>query len=234
MTTPDLDRRLDTFLADGPARAPERPIEAALAHARAHPRRRDPFRALRRDPMGRPWFGGSPVVRGLVLVTVLGALLVASVALAAVGGLFDRPAVVVPEPSPTPSPVVTPSPTPRRLIVDLEEVAGADATIEILDPDGLVASARSGTPADGGSVADGEVRVQGADGDAFTLVLTWTDLPCTTEHVLEVADDGRSLTIVEPVCEGDATVRDLVLHVTFSAPIDPATVEARTRPATQP
>jgi hypothetical protein len=234
MTTPDFDRRLDAFLDDGPARAPERTIEAALAHARAHPRRRDPLRAVRRDPMGTPWFGGSPVARGLVLVAVLGALLATSVAVAAIGGLFDRPAIVAPEPTPTtePTPSAPPSST-AAIAVDLEERYGSDATIEVEDRSGGLASARSGRPADGGSVAAG-VDVAVAADDPLTLVLTWTDLPCTTEHTLVIEEDGRTMTLTRPVCEGDTFPRDLQLELTFGEPVDPATIEVRSVAATQP
>ena len=231
--TPDLDRRLDAFLADGPDRSPDRPVDAALAHARAHPRRRDPLRALRRDPMATPWLGGSPVARGLVLAAALAALLVASVAVAAVGGLLDRPAVVVPEPTPSPEATPTPQPTPASLVIDLEERYGADATIDITDASGRLASARSGSPADGGSVAEG-VDVAGADGDPFTLVLTWTGLPCTTGHTLDIEEDGRTMTLTLPVCGGDAVPRDLQLHLTFDAPVEPSDVEITSVPATQP
>ena len=53
MNTHDLDRRLSDWIQDGPTGAPEHSIAAALGHARANPRRRDPLAVLRRDPMGR-------------------------------------------------------------------------------------------------------------------------------------------------------------------------------------
>ena len=124
MTTHDFDRRLGDWLQDGPTGAPEHSIAAALGHARANPRRRDPLAVLRRDPMGSS--GGSGLgLRALTVLLALGLLLVAGLAVASIGGLFDPRPVVVPPVSPTsspslpvspslpmaPSPQVTPSPS---------------------------------------------------------------------------------------------------------------------------
>ena len=93
MTSPnDFDRRLGAWLDEGPGHAPERTIDAALAHARAHPRRRDPLAVLRRDPMSGNGFAGA--LRPLPLVAVLGLILVAALGVATVGGFFRQPAVV--------------------------------------------------------------------------------------------------------------------------------------------
>ena len=95
MTSPnDFDRRLGAWLDEGPAHAPDRTIDAALAHARAHPRRRDPLAVLRRDPMSGGGFAGA--LRPLPLVAVLGLILVAAIGVATVGGFFSRPSVVPP------------------------------------------------------------------------------------------------------------------------------------------
>ena len=95
MTTPtEQDRRIAAWFQDTQGRLPERTIEAALAHARTHPRRRDPFAALRRDPMGSGGFGLGRLTQPLPLVAAVGLLLAAAFAGAAVGGWFDRdPAV---------------------------------------------------------------------------------------------------------------------------------------------
>jgi len=111
MNANDLDRRLSDWLGDGPTSAPERSIAAALDHALAHPRRRDPLAVLRRDPMGSS--GGSGFgLRALAVVVALGLLLVAALALASVGGLFDQRPVVVPPVNPTSEPSVPVSPSP--------------------------------------------------------------------------------------------------------------------------
>ena len=104
----DIDRRVADYLADGPSRASERSIAAALGHARSHPRRRDPLAALRRDPMGSSRFGGGAGLRTLPLVAALGLLLVGALAIAAIGGVFDQRPVVVAAAAPSASAVAEP------------------------------------------------------------------------------------------------------------------------------
>lgn len=245
----DVERRLAAFLGDDTAfvRAPERAIEGAMAHARAHPRRRDVLAAVRPDPMDG-WLrvlglGGPGSALGvgrtaprLVLVASLGLLLVAALAVASVGGFLDRPSVVPPDGSPSPLPSVVPSPSvapsvapsptaPPTLQVDLTELYGSDAAVEITDASGTLVSAVSGTPQEGGSTDGTSVVVtQGASPE--TLVLTWTGLPCTTGHTLTIAADGRSMAMTQPACDGDTIPRDLVLELTFADPVDAVDVVA--------
>jgi hypothetical protein len=136
------------------------------------------------------------------------------------------PSVVVPVPTSTPSPVVAPSaaPTPRTVVVDLAEVVGADASIEIVDRSTTLVSAGSGQPADGGSVASGTVRVEADPVDPTQLVLTWTGSPCDTTHHLDIDSDGTTMRLTRPACEGDAIPRDLVLALGFDHAADPAGV----------
>ena len=49
----DLDRMLASYLEEGPRRAPDRAVDAALTFANAHPRRRDPLLFLKPDVMAR-------------------------------------------------------------------------------------------------------------------------------------------------------------------------------------
>lgn len=212
----ELARRLTTFLDEGPTRAPDRATDEAVAHAQAHPRRPDPLRALRRDPMGTPWFGSTGTFRPALLAAALGLLLIAGFAAAAVGGWFDRaPSVVVPTPSVEPSPSL-PALTIR---VDLEEVVGANAEIEVTDESGLLVEAVSGTPADGGSVGTGLVDVRNDAADPTRLILTWTGTPCDALHQLVIEADGRTFNMFRDACEGDAIPRDLVLELAFSEAI---------------
>jgi hypothetical protein len=166
----DLDRRLADLFADGPSSAPERTVVFALDHAAAHPRRRDVLRAIRRDPMRSPAFGGS--MRVLPLAAALGLLVILALGAAFVGGAVDRTPVVVPppvvSPSPAPTPTSTPtgpaipaaSPSPSVTVVhvDLIEHVGQDASIDIGDGSGDLVSAASGDPGDGGSVEEGKSR----------------------------------------------------------------------------
>jgi hypothetical protein len=230
MTSNDFDRRLTDFLADGPSRAPDRTVVFALHHAAAHPRRRDPLAALRRDPMRSAPVGGS--MRMLPLVAAVGLVLVAALAVATVGGLFGGPSPVPPL-TPTASPSVAPTATPSGppvpaaspsvLHVDLIEHVGNDASIDITDRSGTLLRAGSGEPADGGSVEEGTIRVVADPVDPTTLVLTWTGTPCDTTHTMDIAPD-RTITITRPPCSGDAIPADHVLILTFRTPVDPASV----------
>lgn len=232
----DLDRRVRPALEDGPSRAPARSIEAALTHARAHPRRRDPLAFLRKDPMNTHASRFAAGFQPLPLVAILALVTAGGLAIVAAGGfLDDRPAVVPPvaTPSPTPSAPASPapsaSPSPVVISVDLIENVGADATIDITDQSGRLLGARSGDPGDGASVPFGTVAATGSAGDPATVVLTWSGLPCDTTHQLTIDPDGLSMRIERPACQGDAMGVDHVLRLTFDRPVDPATVNATVR-----
>ena len=230
MTIPtEQDRRIAAWFQDAPARVPERTIEAALAHARAHPRRRDPLAALRRDPMGSGGFGLGRMVQPLPLVAAVGLLLAAAFVGASVGGWFDRgPAVVPPVVSPSPSvaaPSDTPTvaPSPETVRVDLIEHAGADAFIDVTDESFTMTGAVSGDPGDGVDVSDQEVQVENDPDDPATIVLTWGGLPCDTGHDLTIEPDGRTMTLTRAACGGDTPGGfGHILHLTFDAPVPAA------------
>jgi hypothetical protein len=242
----DLDRLLDAALLDGPSRAPERPIDAALAHARAHPRRRDPLAIIRKDPMNARSSWLAVALQPLPLVAVLALVLVAGLAVATAGGFIDHRSVVVP-PAATPSPAASPIPSapaspspapsvvpsapasPAIISVDLIEHTGANATIDITDLSGHLVKAESGDPGFNASVPDGTVAVTGLAANPATVVLTWGGSPCDTTHQLTIDPDGLSMTIERPVCQGDALAVDHVLQLTFDRPVDPATVHATIR-----
>ncbi len=223
----DIDRRIAAWLEDGPSRAPERSIDSALAHAHAHPRRRDPLAFIRKDPMNAQTSPIQAAIRPLALVAVLALVLAAAFAVATVGGLFDgRPAVVPPVATPSPTATAAPSaapsasPTPVVLRVDLIEHVGANATIDITDLSGTLVSAVSGDPGDGASVPDGAVEAASPVGDPASVVLTWSGTPCDTTHQLTIEPDGLRMTIVRPACQGDAIGVDHVLKLTFDHPVE--------------
>ena len=240
--TQDLDPRLSDWLADGPSRAPDRTIGAAVDHARTHPRRRDPFAFVRTDPMGsnRSISGFHP----LPLVAALGLLVAAALTVATVGGFFNARLVIQPLPlpsaspssapsaSPTASPTTTPSATPTgpalplTFRVDLTVAAGNPTSVVIFDDSGTLLRAASGTPGDGGSVEDGTVQVVADPTDPNTLVLTWTGSPCDTTHEMNVSQDARTIAISRPACSGDSLPLDRVLRLTFDRPVPAASVTA--------
>jgi hypothetical protein len=227
--TNEQDRRIAAWFEDVPSRVPERTIEAALAHARTHPRRRDPFAALRRDPMGIGGFGLGRMAQPLPLVAALGLLLAAAFAGAVVGGWFDRNPSVLPPSSPAPSasPAPSVSPTPRTIRVDLIEHVGQDAFIVITDESITLADAVSGDPGDGVNVAPDQVQVENAPGDPATIVLTWAGGTCDTSHELTIEPDGRTVLLTRPACQGDSLGGvGHVLHLTFDAPVPAGEVDA--------
>jgi len=236
----DLDRRLDDWLQDGPGRAPERSIAAALEHAATHPRRRDPLAVLRRDPMGADGFGFGVAPRLGAMVAALGLLLVAALAVATVGGLWPRqPAVVPPLPSTSPTPSVAPSPTaspttapspvpsasPATSRVDLVDDIGGHAFVEITDQSGTLVTARAGQPSEAGP-ASGDIGASNLAGDPKSIVLSWVGCPSDTPHVLTIAADGRTMTLDQPVCQGDTLGVDRVLVLTFDGPVPAGNVTA--------
>jgi hypothetical protein len=232
MNANDLDLRLSDWLADGPTSAPEPSIAAALDHARAHGRRRDPLAVLRRDPMGSSGgIGFGP--RALPIVVALGLLLVAALAVASVGGLFDQRLVVVPPvqiPSPSSAPTASPgaspsapSPSPVVMSVELVGFGGrALSTIEVVDASGTLVGTRTGQPAEDPSYSSPDVRNDPAD--PATVVLTWIGILDDTDRRLTIAPDGRTMTLDKlPGC-GDLLPVNRVLALTFSSPVPAAEV----------
>ena len=218
----ETDRRIGAWFTDETVRVPERTIDAVLAHARAHPRRRDPLATLRRDPMARGPFSGG-LFAPVPLLAVVGLILVAALGGAVAGGFFERPGPApLPSPTPTSSPSASPSPSPSpgTFRVDLVEVAGDDATIDVTDRSGTVVAAESGRPADGGSVGGSGIIAANDPADPTVIVLTWTGTPCDTIHRLDIEPDGRTMTLSRIPCEGDATPRDLQLRLRYGDAVD--------------
>jgi hypothetical protein len=107
-------------------------------------------------------------MRALAMVAALGLLLVA--AFAAAAGWLVRPDAERRRPRAVGGSLVGGSLPPGSLVpetirVDLEEVVGADAAIEVTDESFTLAEAVSGTPADGGSVTEGTVAAEAVAGD---------------------------------------------------------------------
>ncbi len=234
-TSNDIDRRIAAFFDEGPSRVSESTIEAALAHARAHPRRRDPLGALRRDPMGSGLgFGG--LLQPVPLLAALVLLVAVAAAGVGVGGLLDRePSVVPPVVSPSPSssavgPSPSAGPTPSAeagFQVDLIEHVGQDAYIDVIDGSRTVVDAVSGDPGDGVDVAPDTVRVENDPSDPATIVLTWAGGVCDTSHRLVIDPDGRTLTITRPRCSGDSLGGvGHVLRLTFDGPLPAGEITA--------
>jgi hypothetical protein len=225
--TTDLDRQLSDWLHDGPNRAPDQPIAAATLFARAHPRRTDPLRFLRSDPMAdrrRRAFGLQP---GLVFALL--ALVAAIVAAGVIGSqLENRPVVVPPSDRPAPSSDASPAPSASASPTTSEPPApfahvdlassccpGNPPSVDVVDLSGLVVLASSALPLESDS-ADGIVV---KNDKANSLRLTWLGSPCDTVHRLTVDATATHIVLERPRCFGDATARYLSLTVTFSRSI---------------
>jgi hypothetical protein len=215
----DLDRQLADWLGDGPNRAPDQPINAASQFARAHPRRPDPLRLLRADPMAdrrRP-FGLQP---GLVLALL--ALVIAIVAAGVIGSQVQNPPAVVPPsraptsaaPSGSPTPSTSPS-AARQFSVDLKTTSGEPASVQIVDGSGRVVSATSGAPLESDSLDGITVRNDKAD----SLRITWLGSPCDTVHRLTVDATANNIVLQRPRCFGDAIPRFLSVTLKFSGSV---------------
>jgi hypothetical protein len=230
----DLDRLLGEWLAEGPARTPDPVLARAMAHARSHPRRRDPFAALRRDPMGGGWslFGLSPVPA----LAVVALLLAAVVGVAVVGA--PRPtsvplpaATVAPSVSPTPFPTIGPStgPAPSPIRVTLDTTTAATMTVDVTDESGRLTGASSGPAVEGGSVELGTIAVTNVD--ASTLRLVWTDAVCDIAYTLTIDATASSIELVSPRCSGDTLPVDRTLDLAFDGPISASGVTATIIPS---
>jgi hypothetical protein len=218
----DFDRVLGQWLDEGPTRAPDRSIELALDHARAHPRRRDPLAFLRPDPMARRSSGLA--LRPVLVLAVLG-LLLAAVAAIGIGRPRDPAVVLPPEPSTTSVPA-SPSPTASALRLDLIVPTGQAQTVEVVDGSGLVVEATSGAPTgeNGQSFPFDSVEVSNLD--PTTLQLGWAGFPCETDHTLTIEADGRAMTLERPACVGDTDLLpvDRILVLRFSKAVAAAEV----------
>jgi hypothetical protein len=217
MTDHEFDRQLAGWLEEGPSRAPERPLDFAIEHARSHPRRRDPLAFVRRDPMAsRRSFGGSPVL----VFAIVGLLLVA-VAVAVVGSRRGPAPVAPPLPTPHSSPAVSPEGALPEFNVDLPASFGTNATAAVGDASDLLTAVESGPAVDSG--VDHLVLANDAPN---VLRLVWPGRVCDTRHWLTIDETARRWTLERPICTGDAIagpVRSMVL--TFSQPIDASDVQ---------
>ena len=62
-------------------------------------------------------------------------------------------------------------------------------------------------------------------GDPASIVLSWVGCPSDTRHVLTIAADRRTMTLDQPVCQGDTLGVDRVLVLTFDGAVPAGDVE---------
>jgi hypothetical protein len=112
-----LERAARSWLEEGPTRAPDRPVEAALAHIQTTRQERD---------LGIPWrlptmFTNRLALAGLaaVLVVALGGFALSRLPGGGAGGPGLMPS---PSPSPSPSPPTVASPSPGAAVITTADV----------------------------------------------------------------------------------------------------------------
>lgn len=243
-TMDDFDRRLGLFLDEGPTRSPDRPLDQAIAHARAHPRRRDPFAALRRDPMSGPPMAWT--TRPALVLAALALLVALSAALWVGSQQRETPQVVPPIPSATAVPSTEPSaspspsadPTPREVTVELTDANGQTKTLVVVDESGLLEDVFAGEQADPTREQDAPIEaVQvGADegGGADGIVLHWVDLGCPDAYRLTIDETARAWVLDTPdACAADAIGVNHMVTLIFREPLpaDEVSAEILPRPA---
>jgi hypothetical protein len=230
MKTPDdIDRQLDEWLREGPTRPSDAPVEQAIQHARAHPRRPDPLGFLRRDPMaGRLTPLG---LRPAFILAVVGLLVVAVAGALVVGSLRDNAPVIGPSSPPPASvaPSVAPSASPTGFHLALKDEYDSGATVDIVDLSGTLVSARAAEIGERepnpGAPTTGDVTVKNVD--ATSLWIGWGAGACPDAHRLTIDASGRSISISQPpFCGGDTVGVGRQLVLTFSGPIAAADVAA--------
>ena len=108
--------------------------------------------------------------------------------------------------------------------MDLLDDIGGHAYVEITDHSGTLVRARSGQPSEAGP-ATGDIGANNLAGDPASIVLSWVGCPSDTRHVLTIAADRRTMTLDQPVCQGDTLGVDRVLVLTFDSAAPAADVD---------
>ena len=193
----DLDRMLASYLEEGPRRAPDRAMDAALAFAVAHPRRRDPLLFLKPDVMARRTSMFSPQ---LVWVAAVIALTLAAVAAIAVGSRPSQEPVVPPSVVESPSPSVSPiSVTNRRRRSSSSIRQRNYLPVDVIDESG-----RSWPPSPNPADVPPVDRIEAAandPADSTRVQLVWTFCRRPVPHDHHDRRNGIGLETVErPVC----------------------------------
>jgi hypothetical protein len=141
-----------------------------------------------------------------------------------------------PAPTPVPTPVVTPQPTLPLVTPGPGGVDGSRiplrvfgdnvVTLDIADPEHLLADAASGDAQDGMSVRWGDVLVRNLD--PKTVEVTWVGLPGDEAATLVVKRDGDGVIVRfgqrTPPVDSDAMGADRVVVLTFAEPVAAADV----------
>jgi hypothetical protein len=219
----DLDRMLASYLDEGPRRSPERPMDAAVAFAAAHPRRRDPLLFLKSDVMARR---GSLFGPQLVWAALLIALTLGAVAAIAIGSRPAQEPVVPPSvvESPSPSPSVAPSPT--EFAIELFDPNNEITwPVTVTDASGTLVAAEPETQQDVPPVDRIEATNDPADPTRVELV--WTFQGCAFPHKLSIDETGRVWRLERQQCLDTLGGADQRMTLVFSGPVDASSLDVQ-------
>lgn len=226
----DFDRVLAEWLDEGPHRAPDRPIDMAVQHARSHPRRPDPFGFLRGGAMSqRPRYAAA--LQPAWMLLALG-LLVAAMAAFWVGSRPSDPVVVPPVATPTPEVSPTPSSAPIPRTFEFVDEIGGTVTITYVDASGLVVGATGGEPMrdveipEGASVGLANGSRPGGASDPLVLRLSWGGCPSENQYTVRIDETARNIVIETAGCTGDTLGVGRTLTLAFSEPVPAGEVSA--------
>ena len=219
----DLDRMLASYLEEGPRRAPDRAMDAALTFAAAHPRRHDPLLFLKPEVMARRSSMFSPQLAWAALVAVLA---LGAIAAIAIGTRPSVEPVVPPSVVESPSPSIAPVPSPT--VVNFELVDPNNEItwpITITDASGTLVSAEPEVQQDVPPVN----RIQATNDPAnpTRVELVWTFCGGPSPHELTIDETGLIWRLSRPVCSDTLGGADLRMTLVFAEPIDASALDVQ-------
>jgi len=223
----DLDRVLASYLEEGPRRAPDRAMDAALAFAVAHPRRRDLLLFVKPDVMARRSSMFSPQLAWVALVAVLA---VGAVAAFAIGTRpSEQPVVppsVVESPSPLPSAPTSASPSPQAFSVIVTDEHGTDHPVDITDASGRVVAVDPGPAYTGPEIGDAATSSDPASDTR--LFVTWAFIGCSDSTSITIDANVSGIVVERQECQGDAIGGNPhQITLTFDGPVDAAAIDVQ-------
>lgn len=214
----DLDRMLASYLDEGPRRAPDRAVDAALTFAAAHPRRRDPLLFLKPDVMARRSSMFSPQLAWVALVAVLA---LGAVAVIAIGTRPSEQPIVPPSvvESPSPSEQQSTSPIPRAFSVVVTDEHESDHPVDVIDASGRLVAVDPGPAYTGPEIGDAAAST---DPESDTrLFVTWAFSGCNDPTTITVDETALVVVVERPACQGDAIGGNPhQVTLTFDGPVD--------------
>lgn len=236
--TSDLDRILTEWLDEGPKRAPERPVQLAISHAMAHPRRPDPIWFMRTDAMAPRTF--QVAFQPLFALMAVGLLLAAVVAIGVGSPRNDSvvPPTASADPSLSPSvapsaPAETPSPTPPTIRfndeVTITDNADGQVRVTVFELSGVLESIGQGDPSGVTDPDEDGIAAANDPADATVVQLIWIGCPDQDEYLVTVDVVAGTIVAETPACEGDTLGVTRALELRFSEPVDAAALELTLR-----